>query len=186
MALLVRNEDGTYGSECPLCDKVLVKPIFATSHFIADQSDRLYPYSDAAMHWSCYANWKYQKRFANQYFEAVANSKYKNPYWPTVLSLQNVIVRANCDLNPPVAEIDLRFIGPGMRVSLQEWEDWLNGGYREHCSHPLELAAYDAVLDDLRLHLPTFESFRVAAHAAKNAIEQSGEREPPIKPDMKS
>ena len=167
VALLIQNDDGTCATTCSLCDEPLSKPIFGTSHFIHDESDRLYAYSGAGMHWDCYAAWKYQKRFANQYFEVVTNSSYKNPYWPTVLALPNVNMRANCDLTPPVADIDIRAIGPGPRVELDGWADWLDGGYRDDCSHSLQLSALDGVIDDLRSRFPTYEAILLAAQAQK-------------------
>ena len=47
MALII------YGaSECPLCDAIIGEggDIVATQHFIGDESDPLWAYSDAAMH----------------------------------------------------------------------------------------------------------------------------------------
>jgi len=170
MALLIHNEDGTYETKCPLCAEPLSDPIFATSHFIGDQSDPLWMYSDAGMHWDCYANWKDQPRFANQYFEVEEKYAYRNSYWPTVLALPNLLVSANVDLNPPEARLVLRSIGPGPRLNLDEWEDWLAGGYRLGHSHALQRDALAEVLDDLRAHLPTLRAIKVAAQAAKKAM----------------
>src|SRR6185369_3503408 len=99
----------------------LTKPIFATTHFIEDQSDRLYEYSDAGMHWDCYANWKYQRRFASQYFNAVRQWIPKNPYWAVVSETDAFLVSANPNLAEPMADIDIRAIGPGFRVPISEW-----------------------------------------------------------------
>jgi hypothetical protein len=56
-------------TRCPLCDHVIVDvdEIVATSHFIADSADRLWRYSDAAMHKNCFKNWEYRERFVARY-----------------------------------------------------------------------------------------------------------------------
>jgi hypothetical protein len=46
-------------SRCALCDLVIENDQFiATSHFIADTTDPLWRFSDAAMHQSCFLAWK--------------------------------------------------------------------------------------------------------------------------------
>lgn len=54
MALVAIHPDGTYASKCALCGELLTEPIYATSHFIGDETHDLYRFSDAAMHWNCY------------------------------------------------------------------------------------------------------------------------------------
>ena len=64
MALIV------YGaSECPLCDAVLSEgdDIIGTSHFIADESDPLWSFSDAAMHRACFLTWPLRESFVARY-----------------------------------------------------------------------------------------------------------------------
>ncbi|MCA8988760.1 MAG: hypothetical protein KDA78_14015 [Planctomycetaceae bacterium] len=169
MAQLLVDENGNYLTECPLCDKTLAQPIFATTHFIEDPADKLWAYSDAGMHWQCYADWKYQARFAKQYFDAVANPHYKNPYWPTVLALPEIHINANCELEPPVADVHLQAIGPGIRVDVSQWEKWLAGGFRDQCVHSLQLSAYSAAVSRIQSELPTSQSVKDAFTAAKEA-----------------
>lgn len=160
MALLIQNEDGTYETECAICDRPVHEPIFTTSHFIADSSDPLWSFSDASMHWDCYANWKHQRSFAEQYFETVTQSNFNNPYWPTILKSREISLRANLDRNVYAADIDLRRIGPGPRVDLNQWESWLNGDQLDQCSHALQREAIESVLPTLREKFPTVESMK--------------------------
>jgi len=57
------------GMPCPLCGKPLRggEDIVATSHFIADASDPLWRYSDAAMHRSCFDVWEHRDVFTQRY-----------------------------------------------------------------------------------------------------------------------
>ncbi len=52
-------------SRCPLCDGVIAEDfgIVATSHFIANASDPLWRYSDAAMHRACFLAWPHREEF---------------------------------------------------------------------------------------------------------------------------
>ncbi|MES2793912.1 MAG: hypothetical protein V4719_30140 [Planctomycetota bacterium] len=141
MALLAVNADGSYETKCAICDRPLSDPIFATTAFISDPTDRLWPYSDAGMHWECYAKWKYQKRFAALYFDSVQQWISTNPYWGIVAQTDAFILSANPNLNEPTADIDLRAIGPGFRVPILEWTDWINGGWDARCVHDLQRTA---------------------------------------------
>jgi hypothetical protein len=95
MALIRKNADGTFASKCALCGEPLTKPIFATSHFIGDTSHDLYQFSDAAMHWHCYARWPHQARFASMCFdEAVrrSDSERWRQYWTVLLKSVDLLV----------------------------------------------------------------------------------------------
>ena len=54
---------------CPICNEVLSdgEPIVATSHFIADNQDPLWPFSDAGMHKSCFLEWEHKREFVRRY-----------------------------------------------------------------------------------------------------------------------
>ncbi len=67
MALIIR------GTACALCERVIgdSDEVVATSHFIADRSDPLWPFSDAAMHATCFAEWPLREEFIVR-FNAVA------------------------------------------------------------------------------------------------------------------
>lgn len=158
MAVLLTNPDGTYATECSLCKRLLTEPIFATTHFIVDPTDRLFEYSDSGMHWDCYAMWKYQRRFASQYFDAVRQWKPNNPYWAIVAETDLFLISANPDLPEPAADIDIRAIGPGFRVPIRAWTDWINGGWDASCVHDLARRAMMEIEVSVRKVVPDSET----------------------------
>ena len=148
MALLVQKADGTYASSCALCEEVLTEPVFATSHFIGDVSHDLYRFSDAAMHWDCYARWLEQPRFAALYFESVASAVVDHQLWPVVHRSSKALVRYGVMLQE--LSVLLRATGADLRVRETEWNEWLDGGWLRQVRHPLEEAALREVLPELR------------------------------------
>jgi hypothetical protein len=148
VALLVKNRDGTFASKCVLCQQPLAEPVFATSHFIGDVSHDLYPFSDAGMHWDCYAQWPQQSRFAALYFESIASTVVENELWPVVHRSPRVLVRYGVMVQE--LSVLLRSTGTALRVPENEWEEWLDGRWREQTRHPLEEAALREVLVELR------------------------------------
>jgi hypothetical protein len=64
MALIFRG-----ASRCPLCDGIIAEDddIVATQHFIPDESDPLWRYSDAAIHRSCFLAWPHRGAFVAKY-----------------------------------------------------------------------------------------------------------------------
>ena len=57
------------GMTCPICDQPLDidGPLVATSHFIADPSDPLWRFSDAAMHYDCFQRREHRQEFVDKY-----------------------------------------------------------------------------------------------------------------------
>ena len=68
MALLLRGK-----TECPLCYGVIGKDdeVVGTTHFIADQTDPLWQYSDAAFHKKCFDAWERRDEFLARYEEHI-------------------------------------------------------------------------------------------------------------------
>lgn len=169
MAVLAINSDGTYETECAICSLPLSEPVFATTHFINNPSDRLYSFSDAGMHWDCYASWKYQRRFASQYFDCARQWKAKNPYWPIVVETYEFLISANPNLPDPQSAIDIRAIGPGFRVPIPAWTSWINGGWNDSCEHDLQRLAMLDIEDRVRQSVPGSETlFRLARSHLKD------------------
>ncbi|MHC4985394.1 MAG: hypothetical protein ACYTFO_04475 [Planctomycetota bacterium] len=58
-------------TRCALCEEILTDrdDIVATTHFIADQGDHLWRYSDAGMHKTCFLQWKHKAEFVARYNE---------------------------------------------------------------------------------------------------------------------
>jgi hypothetical protein len=156
MAVIGKNPDGTYATECALCGETLSEPIFATSHFIGDKSHDLYRFSDAAMHWSCYLQWPDQARFASLYFETcvkVAQIRRWPQYWPILLKSRDVLVLYGVAVDE--IAVVLRRSGTEIRIARDEWQPFLDGKWREMCLAGLECEAAAAVLSDLaQLTLP--------------------------------
>jgi hypothetical protein len=148
VALLVKNRDGTYASTCALCQEPLVEPVFATSHFIGDVSHDLFRFSDAGMHWDCYAKWPEQPRFAALYFESIVSTVVENDLWPVVHRSPKVLVRYGVMVQE--LAVLLRATGADLRVPENEWEEWLERRWQEQTRHRLEEGALRDVLSELR------------------------------------
>jgi hypothetical protein len=60
MALLIRGK-----TECALCRQVIdhADEVVGTTHFIADQADPLWQYSDAAFYKRCFDAWENRDEF---------------------------------------------------------------------------------------------------------------------------
>jgi hypothetical protein len=60
-------------TECSICGIILNKgdDLVATTHFIADQNDPLWRFSDSAMHRSCFLGWEYRQSFVKMYNDTI-------------------------------------------------------------------------------------------------------------------
>jgi hypothetical protein len=58
-------------SKCVVCDCVIGKldEIVATSHFISEQSDPLWRFSDAPFHFECFQQWEMREQFVARFNE---------------------------------------------------------------------------------------------------------------------
>jgi hypothetical protein len=64
-----------YGvTTCPLCGQVISaeEEVIATSHFIPDESDGLWRFSDAAMHRKCFLAWPRRGDFVAKFNREMA------------------------------------------------------------------------------------------------------------------
>jgi hypothetical protein len=70
VALIARGH-----TKCSICGAVLNKgdDIVATSHFIGDQNDPLWRFSDSAMHRSCFLGWEFRDKFIEKFNDIVGN-----------------------------------------------------------------------------------------------------------------
>src|ERR1041385_6740900 len=75
MALIFRGK-----SKCALCGEVIAvdDALVATSHFIADQSDSLWRYSDAAFHKRCFLAWERRAEFVRRYNDKMSGYVWGN------------------------------------------------------------------------------------------------------------
>jgi hypothetical protein len=81
MAILILGR-----SKCSICGETLHKEddIVATTHFIGDQSDPLWQFSDSGMHRSCYETWEHRDEFTRRYRECLGGMYPGSHYetWP--------------------------------------------------------------------------------------------------------
>jgi hypothetical protein len=134
----------------------LTKPIFATSHFIREESHDLWRFSDAAMHWECYANWEHQKRFADLWFEATSGYAV-NKYWCLVWKSDDVLVTYGIVVDE--ISIRLKESGSDLRIMREEWSDWVRWKWLQDCHHPIEAAAVEKAMPQLKdLMIPQLPS----------------------------
>jgi hypothetical protein len=58
---------------CSICGNVIGcdDKIVATTHFIADNADPLWRFSDSVMHRECYETWPHRDEFAKRYKEVM-------------------------------------------------------------------------------------------------------------------
>jgi hypothetical protein len=63
-------------SRCAICEKILVDGdrMVSTSHFITDQTDPFWRYSDAPFHYLCFLKWKSRHRFICRFNELAAKT----------------------------------------------------------------------------------------------------------------
>jgi len=68
------------GIKCSICHKVIedLHDIVATTHFIFDQNDPLWPYSDSAMHPACFSAWALRDEFVARYNDFVGSFVHGN------------------------------------------------------------------------------------------------------------
>jgi hypothetical protein len=152
------------GQLCPLCGAKMNKNdrLFATSHFLDMESD-LWQFSDAVMHWDCYAKWEHRLRFGRMYFAARQAWSSQNPCWGVAHSDDQVLVTTNPDKLVSEVDVMLAETGSGFRIQLADWEDWLAGEWSEGRRHKIESDALLSVLPLLRSKLPTVEAVVEAA-----------------------
>jgi hypothetical protein len=160
-----------FGQECPLCGVKMTSAdrLFGTSHFLPPGDD-LWQYSDAVIHWDCYAKWKHRPRFARMYFKANCEWRGHNQFWGTAHADDTVLVTTNPDQYVGEVDVMLADTGSSLRVPLADWEDWLNGEWFEGCHHEVERDALAAVIPLLRSKLPTAEAVIAAAGTEKAPV----------------
>lgn len=168
-----------WGQECPLCGVKMTDAdrLFATTHFLGPESD-LWRYSDAVMHWDCYAKWEHRERFGRMYFAAKREWTGHNTFWGVAHSDDHMLVTANPDKLVGEVDVMLAETGSGFRIALVDWEDWLGGEWFESCHHEIERDALAAVIPLLRSKVPTAEAVVAAAgmemDAQSEIVEQAG------------
>ncbi|MEN9360139.1 MAG: hypothetical protein RL095_1674 [Verrucomicrobiota bacterium] len=142
----------SYGStRCPLCDQIIAwgDAIFATSHFIGRDEHPLWRYSDAAMHWACYAQWEHQAEFASLHFDICLKSRYKE----ALFSSNELVVYYTPYMDE--VSVNLRRTGTEKTIKRKKWMHWMAGDWYKDCRHQLEITTIRELLPQLsRVILP--------------------------------
>src|SRR5262249_40314217 len=169
---MVRGQSGGlamalfWGQECPLCGVKMNDSdrLFATSHFITGEKNAdLWQYSDAVIHWDCYAKWEHRPRFARVYFECNQAWSKGNGFWGIAHCDDQVLVKTNPDKYVAEVDVTLAETGSSLRGPLADWEDWLAGECFESCNHEVERDALAVVIPLLRSKVPTGDALVTAA-----------------------
>lgn len=68
------------GMLCAICAQPLDTngQMVATTHFIGDENDRLWRYSDAAMHYDCFQAWEHRAEFIEKYNGTIGRTVWGN------------------------------------------------------------------------------------------------------------
>jgi hypothetical protein len=82
-------------TQCPLCSQVISKgdQIVSTSHFIEDEADPLWAYSDAALHRVCFLNWPQRGTFISRFNEVSRTIMSSDGKWQEMDSDGSISVR---------------------------------------------------------------------------------------------
>lgn len=152
------------GLPCKLCGVGMSRDdrLFATSHFLDSDSD-LWQFSDAVMHWDCYAKWEHRARFGRLYFDANRALSLRNYFWGVAHADEQALVTVNPSSNVAEMDITLAETGSGFRLKLSDWERWLGGLCLDRCNHEIEREALLVILPLLRSKLPTADAVIAAA-----------------------
>lgn len=67
-------------TKCSICGNVIMEDddIVATTHFIGDENDPLWQYSDSAMHRSCFFTWNQRDAFVAKFNQIVSGVTFGN------------------------------------------------------------------------------------------------------------
>jgi hypothetical protein len=155
-------------SECPLCGRVLDEQdeLFGTwGVFTADWE--LFPYCDATMHWSCYADWPRREAFAREYFDFWVEEEKTSRCWAKAYLDERVLMTVN-PFHGRHSQAILVLARTGMRISVNmaEWERWLE------CPETSEgRKLYPLVVDELREVVPALKAAIPTRDAVMDALD---------------
>jgi hypothetical protein len=75
MALLIRDK-----TVCSICGEIISSSddVVMTSHFIRDQDDPLWRFSDSVIHRKCFLSWEHRAKFVARYNQDVGSITWGN------------------------------------------------------------------------------------------------------------
>src|SRR4030095_3554090 len=100
MALLIRDK-----TTCSICGAVISgsDEVVMTSHFIRDQDDPLWRFSDSAMHWSCFLAWEHRAEFVTRYNRDFGSVTWGNGTYHHMQEDGTIVVLPRHETKPNVA-----------------------------------------------------------------------------------
>ena len=81
-------------TQCSICDIVIRggEALVATTHFVSDEADPLWRFSDSAMHRSCFLEWPLRKEFIAKYNATVGTRTAGNGTYHQMEDDGNILV----------------------------------------------------------------------------------------------
>jgi hypothetical protein len=143
--------------KCGLCGGSIdmLGDFFRASGAFLPTGDPLTPYTNAPLHWTCYAQWPERPRFARMHIDAWSKINRKNPYWWQIHQDDSVYVCVNPSRPVEEASVRLYEVGSDIRVPLAKWATWLREPLQVTPQlHALELEALARVLPSLQARFP--------------------------------
>jgi hypothetical protein len=140
---------------CPLCEEVIEEdsPVFVPRPFFI--GDEFWRYAKTPIHWDCFARWEQRREFARQYFQAKAEAAEHNQFWGVACRDEQVLVTVNPSQYVQEVEVLLAETGSSFRLHLDDWQDWLEGGWFDACRHEAEREALAGLIPSFKERLPT-------------------------------
>lgn len=82
-------------SLCPICGGIIASDdeIVATSHFVTNQADPLWRFSDAAMHKRCFLGWELRESFVDCFNHTVGAITWGNGTFQEMLRDGTIAIR---------------------------------------------------------------------------------------------
>lgn len=100
MALLIRGK-----TACSICDAVISSSddVVMTSHFIRDQADPLWRFSDSAMHRHCFLSWLHRAEFVARFNRDFGSVTWGNGTYHHMEEDGTILILPRNEINPDVA-----------------------------------------------------------------------------------
>jgi len=183
MARCQTHEEGVAGfarlPSCPLCNDVIASdsPVYYARPFAMDAE--FYSLVERPIHWDCYARWERRPEFARQYFQANVAAMEHNQFWGVARCDDRVMLTINPGQYVREIEVLLADTGSAFRISVDDWQDWLDGEWYEGCRHEVEREALAPLIAAWKEELPTPEAVAEAA-GYRDGEQEEVERSPAV------
>ena len=161
-------------SRCAICDGLLDRPYAATSGCAFRPGHRLFPYCDTPLHWDCLASWPDREEFSREYFVRSLAHEWRSGGGRILKATARWFIGRRPFLESVF--VSLRDWPLSVGTPCADWESFLQGAYLRDRDLPSEaIDALNAIMAEVRQHLPTLEALRelLAAASASPAVRRS-------------